>query len=169
MTLLRPILRLSAALPLLLASLAMFALMVLTFSDVVLRSTFNAPIEAATELTRLAMAVVVFAALPILSARGGHISVDLLDGLFDRWRLARWRDGIVTLACGVILWFPAGRVVDLAERARSYGDRTEYLGIPDFYMAWFIAAMTFVTAALMILRGLLILIAPRQLDRLVND
>lgn len=52
--------RLGAALPMAVASVALFGLMVLTFCDVVLRSALNAPIEAATELTRIAIAIVVF-------------------------------------------------------------------------------------------------------------
>ena len=128
------------------ASVALFALMVLTFSDVVMRSAFNMPIEAATELIRISIAIIVFSSLPVLSGSDQHIVVDLADPIIDRLGLSRLRDGLVTLACGVMLWLPAERVVDLAERARSYGDRTEYLNIPTFYIAWFVALMTFVTA-----------------------
>lgn len=156
--------RLAGTLPMAVASVALFALMVLTFCDVVLRSAFNAPIEAATELTRIAIAIVVFSTLPILSARGEHITVDLADGIFDRLRIARWRDGLVHLACGAMLYWPAERVVDLAERARSYGDQTEYLAIPTFYIEWFIAIMTGITALVLVLKGLLTLFAPRSLE-----
>lgn len=144
-------------LPVALASLALFVLMCMTFADVILRSAFNAPIEAATELTRLLMAVVVFAALPVISFRGHHISVDLLDPLFARFRLERLRDGLMSLACGGMLYFPSRRMIDLAERARSYGDKTEYLNIPTFYIGWFIAISSFITAAVLVLRGVLIL------------
>ena len=156
--------RLGAALPMLVASVALFALMVLTFCDVVLRSALNAPIEAATELTRIAIAIVVFSALPVLSGREGHISVDLADGIFDRFNLARVRDGFVNLVCGVMLYWPAQRVVVLAERGRSYGDVTEYLSIPTFYVEYFIAIMTFVTALVLVLRGLLHWFAPQALE-----
>ncbi|MGJ8544190.1 MAG: TRAP transporter small permease [Sulfitobacter sp.] len=157
-------LRRLSALPMMLASLALFALMTLTFADVVMRSVFNAPIQAATELIRIGIALVVFAALPVLSARGGHIAVDLLDFKFDQWNLQRWRDGLVALGCGVMLYWPAMRVVDLAQRARSYGDVTEYLQIPTFYVGWFIAIMTFLTAIALIIRGLLHLFAPQLLE-----
>jgi TRAP-type C4-dicarboxylate transport system permease small subunit len=169
MTLLKRLAQLAAVLPMLVASVALFLLMVLTFSDVVMRSAFNAPIEAATELVRIAIAVIVFSALPLLSARGQHIAVDLLDPLFARMRLDRWRDGIVNLACGVMLYFPAQRVIDLANRARSYGDQTEYLNIPTFYIGWFIAIMSFATALVLILRGLVILFAPSKLRLIRND
>jgi len=146
--------------PLGIASVALFALMVLTFADVMMRSIFNAPIEAATELIRIGIAIVVFAALPVLSGREGHIAVDLLDGPFARLNLQRWRDGLVALACGAMLLWPAKRVLDLADRARSYGDQTDYLEIPTFYVAWFIAAMTFIAAVVLIVRGGLHLFAP---------
>ena len=144
-------------LPLALASAALFALMCMTFADVILRSAFNAPIEAATELTRLLMAMIVFSALPLISFQGHHISVDLLDPLFARFRLERIRDGLMSLACGGLLYFPARRIADLAERARSYGDKTEYLNIPTFYIGWFIAVSSFITAAVLVLRGVMIL------------
>ena len=152
----------AAILPTWLAVAALFLMMGLTFFDVVLRSTFNAPIEAATELTRILMAVVVFSALPIISAAGTHISVDLLDGFFSR--IARWRDALVNLACGAMLWLPAERVVVLAERAQSYGDVTEYLGIPQFYMAWFIAVFTYCTSLALVLRGLCFVFLPKVVN-----
>jgi TRAP-type C4-dicarboxylate transport system permease small subunit len=154
------------ALPVAIASAALFGLMVITFLDVIMRSVFDAPIQAATELIRIAIAIIVFSALPLLAARDEHISVDLLDGAFRRFNLARWRDGIITLVCGVILYFPAERVTVLAERARGYGDTTEYLSIPTFYVGWFIAIMTFATAAVMVIRGLIILIAPHYLTNI---
>lgn len=151
--------------PMAVASATLFFLMAMTFADVVLRSSINAPIAAATELTRMSIAIIVFSALPVLSASGQHISVDLLDGLIERLGLTRLWLALVSLACGVMLWWPANRVVVLAERARSYGDLTEFLLIPTFYIGWFIAIMTFVTMAALVLRGLLLLFAPRLLEK----
>lgn len=149
-----------AELPMLLAAATLFILMVLTFADVIMRSTFSAPIEAATELTRIAMAVIVFSALPVVSVRANHIVVDLLDPLFHRLGIERVLEGLVTLVCGVLLYWPAMRSFDLAARARNYGDLTEYLAIPVFYITWFIAFMTLVTALSMALRGAVILFKP---------
>ncbi|WP_127114684.1 TRAP transporter small permease [Shimia sediminis] len=149
--------------PVLVASVALFILMVMTFCDVILRSIFNAPIEAATELTRILMAILVFAVLPVASARGDHIAVDLTDGFFARLGLSRLRDGIVYLASGIMLFWPIQRVWILAERARDYGDVTEYLAIPQFYVGWFITVFTALAAIAMIVVGLLHLFAPRLL------
>ena len=145
----------AAALPVLLAALTLFAMMAMTFADVVLRSAFNAPIEAATELTRIMMAVIVFSVLPVVSAKGGHIAVDLTDSVF-RGMAAQVRDIVLALVCGTMLWWPGMRVIDLAERARSYGDVTEYLAIPQFLIGWFIGIATLITGAALILRGIVL-------------
>jgi TRAP-type C4-dicarboxylate transport system permease small subunit len=158
------LIRMAAQLPIFMSCVALFFLMGLTFFDVILRSTINAPIEAATELTRMSMAVVVFSIMPVMSFKGGHINVDLLDGLFDRINVTRWRDAVIALICGVMLYWPASRVVVLANRAQSYGDTTEYLNWPVFYMSWFIAIMSFVTMAALILRGLVLLFVPHYLE-----
>ncbi len=150
-------------LPMIVASVALFALMCLTFADVLMRSIFNAPIEAATELIRMGIALIVFAALPVLSAQNGHIAVDLLDGPLRKLGLERARDILIALGCAAMLWWPAGRIVDLAERARNYGDVTEYLQIPTFYVAYFIAAMTYLTAIALIGRAALHIFAPQVL------
>jgi len=125
---------------------------------------FNAPIEAATELTRMSMAIMVFSILPSVSGSGEHIAVDLLDGLFSNPLVARIKATVINLSCGGMLLWPAKRVIDLAERARSYGDVTEYLNIPQFYIAWFIAIMTFITAFVLISRGLIEAFFPKVLE-----
>lgn len=151
-------------LPIYLASLTLFFLMCLTFFDVILRSMFNSPIEAATELTRMSMAIMVFSVLPIITARGEHIVVDLLDVFYSNKTVIRVRSILLDLICGIMLLWPAQRVTVLAERARSYGDITEYLHIPQFYIAWFIAIMTFITATVLIARGLIEIFYPTALE-----
>ena len=152
-----------APLPSWLAAAALFLLMTMTFFDVMLRSLFNSPIEAATELTRIAMAIIVFASLPVISARAGHIVVDLLDFLFRGWG-ARLRDCIVDVASGLLLVWPAAQCFKLAARAKDYGDLTEYLAIPQFYVEYFIAIFTSITVVVLIVRGLIELVAPEVLQ-----
>jgi len=148
--------------PSLLAAVTLFALMLMTFADVIMRSVFNAPIEAATELTRLFMGIIVFSSLPMVSWRAEHITVDLFDGFFSK-TAARLRDIVVDLACGAALIWPAARVWQLAMRALDDGDITEYLGIPQFYIAGFIALSTMITAVVLIMRSVLRLVAPHHL------
>ena len=101
----RRIASLAEFVPLIVASSALFILMLMTFADVMLRSTINAPIEAATELTRILVASTVFAALPVVSGRGEHIAVDLLDPLLGKLA-TRLRDGLLSIFCGVMLYWP---------------------------------------------------------------
>lgn len=70
----------------------------------------------------------------------------------------------MSLICGVMLYWPASRVVVLAKRAQSYGDTTEYLNWPVFYLSWFIAIMTFATMVALILRGLALMFAPKYVE-----
>ena len=138
--------------PIWLAATVLFLLMSMTFLDVILRSVFNNPIESATELTRLFMAILVFSALPMVSWKGENIVVDLFDPLFPAG-VAKIRDILIDLSCGVLLIWPAMRIWDLAERSRRYGDVTEYLNMPQFYIGWFISIFTGYTALIFLVRG----------------
>lgn len=140
-------------LPSWLAATTLFALMVMTFTDVILRSAFNAPLAAGTELTKMFMAIIVFSALPLVTWRGENIVVDLLDPLFKPVA-ARIRDILIDLASGILLFWPAMRTWDFVGRAYSYGDTTEFLQIPQFYIVAFISMSTFITAIVLIVRAL---------------
>ena len=158
------LIRRASVLPVILASVSLFILMIMTFCDVILRSVFNAPIEAATELTRILMAILVFSVLPVISTTNGHIAVDLTDGIFNRLHLSRVRDLVIYVVSGAMLYWPVQRVWILAERARDYGDVTEYLSIPTYLIGWFITLSVAVTAVVMIATGLLRFFAPHILS-----
>jgi len=145
-----------------LAAIALFLMMGMTFLDVILRSTISNPLESATELTRIFMAIIVFASLPVISWRGTHIVVDLMDPLFNRV-MSRLRDILIDLISGIALFWPAIRVFELAERSRRYGDVTEYMAMPQHYIGWFIAFFTFITAATLLTRGLVRIFAPARI------
>ncbi|TMV07549.1 TRAP transporter small permease [Ruegeria sediminis] len=164
MTSLIHLVRRVSILPVVVACIALFILMVMTFCDVILRSVFNSPIEAATELTRILMAILVFSVLPIISVTDGQIAVDLTDGIFHRLRLNRLRDAVIYLVSGAMLFWPVQQVWVLSERSREYGDVTEYLAIPTYYVGWFIAISVAITAVAMIITGLLHLFAPHALS-----
>ncbi|MEM8838548.1 MAG: TRAP transporter small permease [Pseudomonadota bacterium] len=150
------------AAPAALAAIALFTLMVMTFMDVMLRSAFNEPIEAASELTRILMAVIVFSSLPIISARGTHIVVDLIDPLF-RGIAVRIRDGVIDIIAGLLMIWPTMRCFTLAERARDFGDVTEFLNIPQFYIIYFITFFAAVTAIVLLAKGIITLFIPSLL------
>ena len=137
----------------LVASLALFFLMCLTCVDVVARYGFNRPVTGSTELTEIAVAVVVFSCLPVVTWRNEHIVVDLFDRFFSpRWHTARLI--VIHLVCVAALGFLGQRVAVLAARALDHGELSEYLAIPVGYVIGFIAAMCWVTAALVLLFGI---------------
>lgn len=136
-----------------LSGAALLVLMVLTFLDVFCRSAFNAPIEITTEVSRLLLMVVVFAALPGITLRDQHVSVDLLSGVLDRFGYARV-EGVIMIGTAVLLIWPITRIHVLAERAMRYGDATEFLGFPVFLATWFVLIFTAFTAVCFLVTGL---------------
>lgn len=84
--------------------ITLLALMVaLTFADVIGRRLFNTPVFGAHDITEHLMALIIIAGLPLLTARRGHLSVDL----FDRWLpQPGWRawhkavDGLIAAVLG---------------------------------------------------------------------
>lgn len=137
-----------------LAASLLGVLMALTCVDVAGRYLLNAPVDGATELTRLLMAGVIFAALPAVSRDQEHVSVDLLDGVFPR-RLLRLRHVLINLVCGLCLAAVAWRAWLLAVRHGRYGDTTEFLQIPVAPVVYFISVMCALTAILLLLAGVL--------------
>lgn len=83
----------------LLAGIALFAIMVLTFLDVGGRKLLSQSITGSLELTELLMVVVIFGALPLVSERGEHVVFDSLDPLLPKW-LGKIQRSLVHLLCG---------------------------------------------------------------------
>ena len=86
----------------LLSGVALFAIMALTFFDVLGRKFASNSIPGSLELTELLMVVVIFGALPLVSRRGEHVEFDSLDPYLPYW-LRRAQAVLVHLFCGVLL------------------------------------------------------------------
>lgn len=80
----------------------MFAIMSLTFFDVLGRKFANNSIPGSLELTELLMVVVIFAALPLVSERGEHVVFDSLDHFLPEWVL-RAQSVLVNVICAAVL------------------------------------------------------------------
>lgn len=90
----------------------------LTFVDVLGRRLFNTPVFGATDITEHLMAVIIFAGLPLLTARRGHLSIDL----FDAWLLRpglRWWHKVVDVLIAAVLALIAWRYFLSVEEAHS--------------------------------------------------
>lgn len=86
----------------LLAGIALFAIMVLTFLDVGGRKLLDNSITGSLELTELLMVVVIFGALPLVSERGEHVVFDSLDPYLPRL-IKKIQRALVHLLCATAL------------------------------------------------------------------
>jgi len=86
----------------LLSGIALFAIMTLTFFDVIGRKALSNSIPGSLELTELLMVVVIFAALPLVSRRGEHVEFDSLDPFLPMW-VRRLQTLVVHLLCAAVL------------------------------------------------------------------
>jgi TRAP-type transport system small permease protein len=104
-----------------LAGLALFGIMALTFFDVLGRKFLDNSIPGSLEMTELLMVVAIFGALPLVSLRGEHVLFDSLD---DRMppRVLRVQKGVIhalmalaLLALAVLMWKTAGQFAETGE------------------------------------------------------
>ncbi|MDI1238548.1 MAG: TRAP transporter small permease [Polaromonas sp.] len=105
----------------LLAAIALFAIMALTFFDVGGRKLLSNSITGSLELTELLMVVVIFAALPLVSLRGEHVVFDSLDHYLPeavrkvQRALMQLICGVVLLALGWLMWQTGGQYLETGE------------------------------------------------------
>ena len=132
--------------------------MLVTCVDVFGRYLFNNPLTGSTEMTEIAVGIVIFSVLPIISWRNDHVVVDILDHFFSR-RVHMIRTIVVNLLISVAMAFLGQRIYVLGQRSLSYGEVTEYLAIPLGWMMFFIAVMCWVTAAAVVTLGIVHAIA----------
>ena len=90
----------------------LFILMALTCVDVLGRYLFNSPLHGGTELTEIGLAVMVFAAMPVITWRGGHIVVDLLDRFLGS-KIVKALSLFAALVMSSSLYFLAWRIFEL--------------------------------------------------------
>lgn len=120
----------------------LFAMVALTFTDVLGRRLFNTPVFGANDITEHLMAIIIFAGLPLLTARRGHLSIDLLDHWLLRPRWRAWHrvvDVLIAAVFGLIAW---EFYLAIAEAA-SINEVSQALNIPR---AWMYVFMAFTTA-----------------------
>lgn len=129
----------------LLTAFVLFGLMTITCVDVVGRYLFSAPLVGSVELTRLLLGCLIFSALPIITWRKEHISVDILDSFIPK-KVKKFRDNIFNIAIATSLFVIGGKVWGLAERSQRYHEITMYLEIPVYYLTYFLALTCWLTA-----------------------
>jgi TRAP-type C4-dicarboxylate transport system permease small subunit len=120
-------------------------MMVLIFIDVSGRKFLNTPLYGAYEMTEFLMGTLIFSALPLVTTREDHVTIDVLDALVPRaWR--RWQLTIVTTISFIVLGYIAWRLWLLSFQLISNNEVTMTLHIPHGPFARVFAAMAALAA-----------------------
>ena len=136
----------------LVAAMGLFFLMVLTCSDVFGRYFLGNAVDGTTELTEMGIAIIVFAEMPIVTWRGGHVVVDILDKFMGS-KIIKVLGILSAYLISASLYFLAMRIFELAARSNRRGEVTEYLQLPTGTVVEYIAYMSLVTAGAMMTYG----------------
>lgn len=135
------------------SSLFLMALMLLTCGDVIGRYVFNNSINGTTELTELALGIIIFCQIPVVTIASTHVVVDILDRLLPSIFLRL--SGVVShLIAAVGFYYLADRIWFMAERSLRRGVFTEFLQIPVAYFIQFISIMMYLSAAVLVIVAL---------------
>jgi TRAP-type C4-dicarboxylate transport system permease small subunit len=132
------------------ACLALGAMMLLTVADVLGRHALGRPVPGTVELVQYALAIVVFAGLPVVTRDGRHISLSLLEGRLGA-PARRLQRLVLGLASAVILAAQGWIVFGTAQLMRAQGDVIGFLNLPVHPAAYLMSILSFVTAAALLL------------------
>lgn len=133
------------------AALLITALIAVTCIDVIGRYLMNQPFGGAYELTQILLAALVFIALPLTTADGSHVEVDLALHLFSKQaqalmgRLAGWVSAVALAYFG---W----RLVIIGLDQWHEGTRSSSLMLPMAPLAFLAAVSCAASAIILILR-----------------
>jgi TRAP-type C4-dicarboxylate transport system permease small subunit len=105
------------------------AMMVLTFLDVSGRKLFTHPIYGAYEVTEFMMGVLIFCALPLVTAREGHVTIDIMDHFVPRGAMKGQRI-LISLVSAVVLGIICWRLWVLSASHLHTNEVTMTLHIP---------------------------------------
>ncbi len=136
-----------------LSAIALSILMLITCIDVIGRYLFNSPLTGSTELTEMAVGIVVFSVFPLISWQKEHVVVDIFDK-FVSSKMDFFRSVLFNILMSVGLYFIGGRIIVLGNRSLGYGEVSEYLSIPTGWMINFIGGMCWLTAFLLMTFGM---------------
>lgn len=116
-----------------LAGIALFVMMILTFVDVIGRYGFNKSVFGSSEMIEVLMVIVIFAGVAFVTASDKHIKVDIFAPIIERFapNLQRWVVHIFSLGVYACLTYELGR--HMLDSLFS-GKRTAVLDFPQWVM-----------------------------------
>lgn len=132
------------------AAAVLFLMMIVTAVDVVGRYFFNKPLAGGFEITEIGLALLIYCALPLVSARREHIVIDTFDVFMSpgvKTFLNRLSDVVCFIALSGVGYILFKRAVRVAE----YGDTTNVLLLP-------LAPVVYTMSGMIVVAGLMHLV-----------
>jgi TRAP-type C4-dicarboxylate transport system permease small subunit len=136
----------------------LFAMMMLTFADVIGRYVFTAPIFGAAEMIQFLLAMTIFGGLCLVNARDEHITVELFEVQLDHMIPHAVRRFIIQM-------FSVGMMAIIAFQLYRYALDAEKIGTKTVVLEWPMAAVAFTVAglsAVSLIMQVLGLLLPRE-------
>lgn len=135
-----------------LAAVLLFLLMAITVVDVVGRYFVGRLLPGSAEISAIVLALLVFTAIPLVSRRREHITVDLFT--FAPGSALGRASGAIAVAFTAFCSFWVGVEVWLLGRdLAAHGDTSSFLKIPYAPVAFFIAIASLISGAFALLRA----------------
>lgn len=152
-----PVLRLAGHL----ARTALVGMMLLTVADVMLRKFTGRSILGAGEITEMLMVVLVFGALALCEAEGGHIRIDFATKAAGP-RTRSLLDAATQLLSGLLFGAMAWAAFRRADGLRQWREVTVDLGLPIYPFVYVAAAGCALTALVLLRKSLAALLDARN-------
>jgi TRAP-type C4-dicarboxylate transport system permease small subunit len=136
-------------------ALFLLSMVALTFADVIGRRIVSAPIYGSNDITEHLTALVVFSGLPLVTAAGAHLTVDLFDKLIASPWMGWWRVLISVLVTAVLAMM-AWLFVKHGLNASQISEVSQALRVPRAPLYFFMAlslGLSALTALIIALTG----------------
>lgn len=132
------------------AAAVLFALMVLTCTDVIGRYFLAQPVYGAFEITEMLLAALIFAGLPLVTLRNEHITVDVLDAVTPEW-VYRIQHLVACVLGAVSTGYLAWRLWIRATALQAAGETTAQIKFKLAYLTYAMSILMALTAVALLL------------------
>lgn len=111
------------------AAVCLFAMMAITFADVIGRYLLSSPLRGAYELTEYLLALMVFTVLPEVTQRREHVTTGLFEKAFSG-RLRRLKSALIHLFSGAACTYLTYAMHGAWQASARLGEASPMLGMP---------------------------------------
>lgn len=140
------------------AGLALMAMMLLTFVDVMGRK-FWVAVPGALEVSEILMVVVLFSGLPLVAWHAEHVCFELVDKFYTG-SSARWSKVFMDIFCALVFGALAVAVWGFAGRTMDDGEITIYLKWPVGWFVYLISVLIGIASLMHLLRAVTLDLEP---------